>query len=471
MKKPVLKYLFIIVFTSIYFAYANAEVILEGTQPTYSGKEIAFYTFTDPFTTTDSLIGSCRVDSNGYFNLTLSVSDTMLLFSYLGIYKGYIYVVPNSHYVINFPDWQEKSTADKLNPFFEPVEFYFNVENDDGKQFNKLFQRFDSVYFELVKKYLNPLKPLKKSIIDSVQWALQQYIPSESPNFFKNYAWYKFGFFQYLTWHKRAKSLSRTFFESKPILYNNVAYFDLFNAVYDKYFYFYGQTSEGKIIFDIINNSKSYYQLNQLFNKDIVLQNESFRELVILKNIYSEFYSSNFSRSGLLNILDSLIVSTNNERHKSFGKLIRHKITRLMPDNYPPDFELYDKDNRLVKLSDFKGMYVYLNFCSCISYACMKEFDLLGRVAEKFAKKLIILTISTDENKSDMMRYANNGHINWIFLHYGNQPDVIKNYDVRAYPVYFLIGPDGKLIFSPARSPAEYFELDLFKVMKARGDL
>lgn len=471
MRKNLFIILIFVVSGSNYFFLLNAEIVIEGTQPTYPGKEIYFYTFADPFTATDSLVGACKVDSNGHFKVELAISDTALLYSYFGIYKGYVYVIPQKHYVVDLPDWQDKSPADELNPFFEPVEFYFKIKNYADNHLNELFHNFDSIYFEIIKKYINPLKPLKKSTVDSIQLVFQKYIPAESPSYFKNYALYKFGFFQYLTWHKRAGYLSKTYFEQKPILYNNVAYFDLFNAVYDKYFYFFGQTPKGKEIFDIINSRKSYYQLIELLKNDLVLNNETFRELVILKNIYSEFYASNFSRSGLLAVLDTLLECTKNDRHKSFGINIRQKMTRLMPNNYPPDFELYDKDNRLVKLSDFRGSYVYLNFCSCNSYACMKEFDLLGRLAEKFSKNLIILTISTDENKNDMMRYANNGHLNWIFLHYGNQPEIIKHYDVRAYPTYYLIGPDGKLIFSPAKTPAEYFEIELFKVMRARGDL
>jgi hypothetical protein len=54
---------------------------------------------------------------------------------------------------------------------------------------------------------------------------------------------------------------------------------------------------------------------------------------------------------------------------------------------------------------------------------------------------------------------------------YDRQPDVLKEYDIRAFPTYFLIGPDGKLILSPAPSPSEDFESELFEVMKARGDL
>jgi len=194
--------------------------------------------------------------------------------------------------------------------------------------------------------------------------------------------------------------------------------------------------------------------------------------LVILKNIHDEFYASRFSRSGLLAILDSLTKLTQNQLHKRFALSIREKITRLMPGYDPPAFSLYDSQNRLVSLSDFKGNYVYLNFCSCQSYACLKEFDLLNNLARKYSNKnFVIVSIITDEDTASMKPYAEKAGMNWIFLHYAHQPDVVKKYDVRGFPVYYLIGPDGKLLLSPAKSPGEYFELDLFKIMRSRGDM
>ena len=69
-----------------------------------------------------------------------------------------------------------------------------------------------------------------------------------------------------------------------------------------------------------------------------------------------------------------------------------------------------------------------------------------------------------------MSNFVLKNDYNWIFLHFGNQVDILKNYDIRAYPTYFLIGPDGKLIYSPAASPSENFELFLFQAMRSRGD-
>ncbi len=449
------------------------EVTIEGLQKSYAGKTIEWKTFADPFTGRDTVIHVCRIDSNGFFKFSFPCNNPMLIYSFLGIFKGYLHVEPNKNYIISLPEWKDKNPADKLNPYFQPIEIQINIENDSSKNsLNLLILRFDTIFFKILQEANQYLKKRQKINIDSLKNYLLYSIPYKNNPFLNDYVTYKLGLLELMLQQYKVKSLSRKYFEFKPILYNNVAYFDLFNRVYDKYFYFFGQSFYGKNIFDIINVQKSYFKLNELFSKDPVLQNENLRELVILKNIHDEFYESRFSRSGLLSILDSIIVNTKIPEHKKYAVNIRYKITRLMPGFFPPAFELYDLYNRLVKLSDFYGNYVYLNFCSCNSYACIKEFDLLRNLAQKYTRKnFIIVTIVTDEEIMAMQPYATNTPMNWYFLHYGNQPNVLKDYDIRGYPQYYLIGPDGKLILSPAKSPGEYFELELFNIMRARGHM
>ncbi len=92
-------------------------------------------------------------------------------------------------------------------------------------------------------------------------------------------------------------------------------------------------------------------------------------------------------------------------------------------------------------------------------------------MAEKYKDKLRIITISSDDNVKVMNDYLKRNNPNWTFLHIGNEPELLKQYDIRAYPTYFLIDRQGKLIFSPAASPAESFELFLFQAMRQRGDI
>ena len=58
-----------------------------------------------------------------------------------------------------------------------------------------------------------------------------------------------------------------------------------------------------------------------------------------------------------------------------------------------------------------------------------------------------------------------------ITLFYENSEKLLQSYNIRVYPTCYLIGPDGKLIQSPATLPTEGLEQQLFRIMRARGDL
>jgi len=96
---------------------------------------------------------------------------------------------------------------------------------------------------------------------------------------------------------------------------------------------------------------------------------------------------------------------------------------------------------------------------------------MLADLYKRHKDRLTILTIATDPMEEVLRQFLAKNQYDWKFLHYDNQPGILKEYDIRAFPTYFLIGPDGRLIYSPALSPAENFEQKLFEAMKDRGDL
>ena len=78
------------------------------------------------------------------------------------------------------------------------------------------------------------------------------------------------------------------------------------------------------------------------------------KELIILKQVHDEFYNNQFSRKGLLSILDTLMIKTQITAHRQIGASIKHKITRLLAGYEPPAFELTDTDGKMISLADFK---------------------------------------------------------------------------------------------------------------------
>ncbi len=428
--------------------------------------------YTDWITHSEEILDTCKVETNGDFYLELPVTDTRLLFTYIGIYRLYFYAEPNRHYELVLPEYVEKSTAERLNPFFQYEDIHLGMSNFREHELNMLIMMFDDAYNPYYNKhvydvYIKPDNALLEKDIKQLEAPFAQY----SNQFFMNYRRYVYGLLKMFASQQRVQSLSDEYFNNCPVLYNHPTYGELFNQVFDKYFIFYGRTDEGRQIYDDINELGSYDALSATISKNSNFSNDTLRELVILKELHDEYYSDQFSRGALLNILDTLIKKTSIEEHRIIGQNIRSKITWLQAGYDPPHFELEDSDSNLVRLSDFKGKYIYLNFCTFQSYTCLNEFNMLAIMNRRYSDKLAIITIITDQNNDEFIKFKAKNNYDWIFLHYDRHPEIIKQYDIRTFPTYFLIGPDGRLILSPAPSPTQNFESRLVEILRSRGDL
>jgi peroxiredoxin len=446
--------------------------VIYGTASEYAGDELVFYRYGDRITNTEVVAGKCKVDSSGKFSMEIPVENITYIFAELGIYQAFLYIVPGKSYEIALPAKKEKTMADRLNPFFQPEPLHFGVLNYHENDLNTLIRMFNDAYIPYYNKYVYSVVTKENHPqLDADIKKIEAPFKSDTTGFFYNYRIYKYGMLRNLAFQKKAKSLSDTFFKNKPVLYNNPAYMDLFNQIYNKYFQFFSRTEDGSKIFDDINVNKDYYALKATLKKDQVLQSDTLLELVILKGIHDEFYNDKFSRSALLQVLDTLISNTKIKEDKIIGENIREKVTKLLVGFAPPDFHLYNTDSVLISLDSLRGKYVYLNFCTCFSYSCMNEFELLKGLYQRHKDKLEIVTVTVDDKIATVKNFIQKRGYNWTFLLYSNQPDILKDYDIRGFPVYYLIGPDGKLVLSPAPGPSENFESKLFNILKSRGVL
>ncbi|MFP4042359.1 MAG: peroxiredoxin family protein, partial [Bacteroidales bacterium] len=115
--------------------------------------------------------------------------------------------------------------------------------------------------------------------------------------------------------------------------------------------------------------------------------------------------------------------------------------------------------------------YIYLGFCNTENYSCLRQFKALNNLYEKHKNHFKIIVISTDESFEQLKRHAERNQYPWKILHYGNDKEILKKYNVKSQPLYFFIVPDGTLSLSPAPSPAEKVEQKIFIEMRKRGDI
>ena len=117
-----------------------------------------------------------------------------------------------------------------------------------------------------------------------------------------------------------------------------------------------------------------------------------------------------------------------------------------------PDFTVQDKDGKPVKLSDYKGKTVVLDFWATWCGPCQSAFPNTAAVAKKFAaRNVVVLAVNVWDSKSAFDGWLPQ-HPEYAPLNFAidPNPDQSKSvasalYGVSGIPTQYVIGPDGNI--------------------------
>jgi peroxiredoxin len=110
-----------------------------------------------------------------------------------------------------------------------------------------------------------------------------------------------------------------------------------------------------------------------------------------------------------------------------------------------PAFTLRDSAGASVRLSDYRGKVVLLNFWATTCGGCKVEIPWFMQFASKYQRKgLAVLGVSLDEDGWRAVKpYVKAKKINYRIVLGGD--DVIRLYGVEAMPVTLLIDRNGRI--------------------------
>ena len=209
--------------------------------------------------------------------------------------------------------------------------------------------------------------------------------PADSGSWFYYYKFFKYqNLYNYV--YEPRKAIANSF-SKIPVQYNMDTYWSSFNRQFSNFFHYYFTSKQGERFKEIWNSSQSFTTIRTALSQDTLFKNRELSELVVLRGLYSGYYSNTYSKSKIISIVESSQDSCINNVNNQIASAILNKITKLHVGSAAPGFDvdaLFNGKPRSLK--DYSGKFVYLNFANTKNYACKKDFQVFGTNARQIQK-------------------------------------------------------------------------------------
>lgn len=138
---------------------------------------------------------------------------------------------------------------------------------------------------------------------------------------------------------------------------------------------------------------------------------------------------------------------------------------KIRPGEAALPFKGYARDSSVVRLTDYRGQYIYLLFWKTDCPASRQEVKYMKEVSLRSKrKKVVFVAVSCDRNREEWEKILTREQIGGIQWLAENADSELEYYRIRQLPHAVLIGPEGKIADVSVALPSESgLEKDLQK--------
>jgi len=127
-------------------------------------------------------------------------------------------------------------------------------------------------------------------------------------------------------------------------------------------------------------------------------------------------------------------------------------VARLNPGDMAPDFAVKTVDGKTVKLSDYKGKDVLLDFWATSNAPSVAETPDLKEAYAAFKNdpRFAMIGLSMDADIASVRAFSAKNRLDWTqgWLGQRSESDVPDHFGIEKIPFVMLIGPDGRVLAS-----------------------
>ncbi|MRT91515.1 redoxin domain-containing protein [Ancylomarina sp. 16SWW S1-10-2] len=438
------------------------KVKLFGQHAAYANTQIQVLCYDDAFSKTEKQLAIIQLDNEGRFSVEFDIDETQMVFLPLGVFRGYFYVEANKAYQLSLPPKRDLLPAQKMDPFFEPQDILLGFRNTDKNGLNSLIRQFDNQFDNFINQNFEQIYNLRSSSV-GVSFTKQmttEYAQVKNA-YFKVYLKYRLGFLDYLSRPEAYLSLEEKYFSNQTLELNNTAYTTLVTKVYNNALASGFNHREKSKFIKALESKDVYQELNKVMKTYTAYQDKTFRDILLAKSVFDGAENASLTRRKAIAIIKQ--INQNSQEYKVVRLTSNYisKLSHLLKNTKAPDFKVGD-----FVLDNYKGKYLYLNFCNTSNSVWKNDLKSLEKLNENFGKEIEFLSFASDV---DPVRFKNNmkqSETNWPVVLLDKDNSILKDYRIKVFPTYIIINPEGKVYQYPARGPHDGVEKLFIKIKR-----
>jgi len=458
-KNNVLFFLIFLLTFSVLDCFSQ-PITITGKAEGQGNELVRIIVYADQFSHLKKTLASTQTDANGNFEIKLEIEKTDYAFLAVGLKKGEFYLKPGAKYNFNIL----KDTSTRQRSVFDELPLQFTMDAADGG-LNRIIGDYNEMYNQFI--YRNATRVYQgrsgQLITDFEEGAKMQFGKTKD-EYFINYMQYSFASLEWIGL-KNKEGIIDTYFANKEILYNNIQYTEFFNEFMKAYLSSTNHFDYRDII-EAIQSIDALSKIDEMLKRDTILaKDQQLRALSALLLLSRKSHNPELPKGRVAGLIKEI-------HQKSPDKMIREisgnyyeKMKKLQSGTPTPFFELTDANGDTVRLKQYEGKFVLLSFIRPDCRVCLLHLEDLSKLQEKFKTKIQNLSIVYGPDYKEVIQYADSRLYDWPFLNLNNDILLLEDFEIKTYPTYAIINPDGTIAMIPAPMPDESLELYLIRMM------
>ncbi len=442
-------------FLFLFSVSSFAAVTIQCNNDKYAGQKLEFYSYSDPVSLTTKLVFTLDFDNTGKCTKTIETQITDFVFCDFGIYRGMLFIEPNETIKLQLPPVREKSFADKKNPYFEPVSFWFATDNK--QQLNNQISEFTIQLNRLTDKYFDQLYFRQSHIIyDSLVYFIDKKFGTIKNQTFVNHKMLSLKMVEVDAFRLKPEDYATIFSGVKQQFWLHPAFIELFDKTFNGQLSFEVKSVKGDEIRKAVNQGNILFLVD--FTKAKYKVANDILDLVLLKMLHDAYYSGDFNKSSIQQMVKSQrFANHKNQIIRDAAINISEKITFLQPGNVAPAICLKNLEGQKTCTNQNSKKYKYIIFADTEMAVCREHLKYLPTIQQKFEKYLEIYIVLRKTDFSQMKKFLTENKVPGIKLIDENN-EFIDEYKVRSFPQCYLLDENHKVKFAAAKAPLDGFE-------------